>query len=35
MQAALARLTGTTQFLRLLGCFPRAIGGPRPPAHTA
>lgn len=26
MQAALAQLTGATQFLRLLGCFPRAIG---------
>lgn len=26
MQAALTRLTGATQFLRLLGCFPRAIG---------
>lgn len=26
MQAALARLAGTTQFVRLLGCFPRAIG---------
>lgn len=27
MQAALTRLTAATQFLRLLGCFPRAIGG--------
>lgn len=26
LQAALARLTGATQFLRLLGCFPRAVG---------
>lgn len=26
LQAALARLAGTTQFVRLLGCFPRAIG---------
>lgn len=26
MQAAMTRLTGATQFLRLLGCFPRAIG---------
>jgi len=26
LQAALTRLTGATQFLRLLGCFPRAIG---------
>jgi chorismate mutase/prephenate dehydratase len=26
MQAALSRLSGTTQYLRLLGCFPRAIG---------
>jgi chorismate mutase / prephenate dehydratase len=26
VQAALTRLSGTTQFLRLLGCFPRAIG---------
>ncbi len=29
MQAALTRLTAATQFLRLLGCFPRAIGGDR------
>jgi chorismate mutase/prephenate dehydratase len=34
MQAALARLTGTTQFLRLLGCFPRAIGTGRTPAQV-
>lgn len=26
IQAALTRLTGATQFVRLLGCFPRAIG---------
>lgn len=29
LQAALTRLTSATQFLRVLGCFPRAIGGDR------
>ena len=26
MQSALAGLAGVTQFLRVLGCYPRAIG---------
>ncbi|MGE0816418.1 MAG: prephenate dehydratase [Vicinamibacterales bacterium] len=34
MQAALARLSGTTQFLRLLGCFPRAIAAGREPGQV-
>lgn len=34
MQAALTRLTAATQFLRLLGCFPRAIGGDRRAAQV-
>lgn len=29
LQAALTRLTAATQFLRVLGCFPRAIGAER------
>lgn len=35
MQAALSRLSGTTQYLRLLGCFPRAIGTAREPAPAS
>ncbi len=34
IQAALTRLTGATQFVRLLGCFPRAIGTAGEPAQV-
>jgi chorismate mutase / prephenate dehydratase len=34
MQAALTRLAGTTQFVRLLGCFPRAIGAAPTPGQV-
>lgn len=34
MQAALSRLTGATQFLRLLGCFPRAVGSAGEPTQV-
>jgi chorismate mutase/prephenate dehydratase len=34
MQAALTGLTAATQFLRVLGCFPRAVSGARPPAQV-
>lgn len=34
IQAALSRLTGATQFVRLLGCFPRAIGTAGEPAQV-
>ncbi len=34
IQAALTRLTGATQFVRLLGCFPRAIGAAGEPAQV-
>lgn len=34
MQAALTGLTAATQFLRVLGCFPRAVSGGRGPAQV-
>lgn len=34
LQAALTRLTGATQFVRLLGCFPRAIGAAGEPTQV-
>ncbi len=34
LQAALTRLTAATQFLRVLGCFPRAIGAERRTAQV-